>query len=191
MDDARDALTSSTYFSTIDLSAGYWQIPFALKSRPNAAFVTYEGLYEWLRMPMGLTDAPATFQRMMDFVLHKLKWKIFMVYLDDIIISSKTFRDHLRDINHIKGTSIAHVDSLSRQAVGTDEELDLLMINEDLISTRYVVQVSADSDPERLRYWKQFSQFQREDPKLKESLTAFFVMRIWQIIIRFRRESCL
>jgi hypothetical protein len=51
------------------------------------------------------------------------------------------------DMKHRKGTSIAHVDALSRQPVGTDEELDLLMMKEDLISTRDVFQVSADSDP--------------------------------------------
>jgi hypothetical protein len=72
------------------------------------------------------------------------------------------------DIKHRKRTSIAHVDALSRQPIGTDEGLDLGMINEDLISTRDVFEVSGDSDPERLRWCKQFSQLQREDSRLKD-----------------------
>jgi hypothetical protein len=92
MDDAREGLTSATYQPTIDLSAGYWQIPLASESRPKTAFVTYESLYEWLRMPIGLTNAPATFQLMMVVVLRRFKWKNRMVYLDDIIISRRLLK---------------------------------------------------------------------------------------------------
>jgi hypothetical protein len=83
------------------------------------------------------------------------------------------------DINHRKGTCIAHVDALSRQPVGTDEELDLLMIDEDLMSTRDVFEVSADSDPERVRWCKQFSQIQREDPKLKDVFDNILRHEVW------------
>jgi len=66
-------ITTQDVYSTIDLSAGYWQIAIASESRPNTGFVTYECLYEWLRVPMGFTNAPANFERMMGVVLQGFK----------------------------------------------------------------------------------------------------------------------
>ncbi|TPX32853.1 hypothetical protein SmJEL517_g04106 [Synchytrium microbalum] len=89
------------FYSTLDLAAGYWQIPVAKEDVSKTAFVTHDGLYEFIRMPFGLTNAPATFQRFMDTVLSGLKWHNCLVYLDDIVIFSNTFDDHLKDVEKV------------------------------------------------------------------------------------------
>ena len=81
VDETLDALAGSRWFSTLDFSNGYWQIEVAENDREKTAFTTGRGLYQWRSMPMGLTNAPATFQRMMELVLRGLPWQVCMVYL--------------------------------------------------------------------------------------------------------------
>ena len=64
-------------------------------ARPKTAFTTHQGLYEFVRMPFGLCNAPATFQRTMQTVLSGLEWKNCFVYIDDILIASRTFDEHI------------------------------------------------------------------------------------------------
>ena len=90
-----DALTGSHYFTTLDLVSGNWQIEMDEPSRDRTAIISYSNLYEFQVMPFGLNNAPATFQRLMEAVL---LWKICRTYLDDEVIFSKTFEDHLQHI---------------------------------------------------------------------------------------------
>ena len=69
--------------------------------RHKTAFVTRDGLFEFLVMPFGLTSAPATFQRLMDTVLSNLSWSKVMVYLNDIIVYSKTWAEHLATLDDV------------------------------------------------------------------------------------------
>ena len=101
IDDSLASLQTGKYFTTLDLSAGYWQIPMNEDSIEKTAFITQSGLFEFLVLPFGLTNAPATFQRYMDAITAGLKWKCLLVYLDDIIIFSPTFDDHLRDVEEV------------------------------------------------------------------------------------------
>ena len=101
IDDTLDALHHAQYVSTLDLRSGYWQVELDHISRPITAFVTHKGLFECVVMPFGLTNAPATFQRLMDVVLAGLKWQCCLVYLDDIIVYSPTFEQHLQDLRNV------------------------------------------------------------------------------------------
>ena len=95
IDDALDALSGAKYFTTLDLQSGYHQVAMDTNSTEKTAFISHAGLYEYNVMSFGLTNAPPTFQRLMHRVLHGLDWKICLVYIDDIIIFSSTFEEHL------------------------------------------------------------------------------------------------
>lgn len=94
MDDTLQALHGNSFFSTLDLLSGFWQIPVDVADRYKTAFVTRGGLYQFRVMPFGLTNAPATFQRLMDRVLLGLNWRACVVYLDDIIVFGRTIEEH-------------------------------------------------------------------------------------------------
>ena len=98
VDDALDALASCKWFTTLDLLSGYWQVEVDPSDREKTAFTTYDGLFEFMKMPFGLCNAPATFQRLMDLVLAGLQWHNCLVYLDDILIIGKTFKEHLENL---------------------------------------------------------------------------------------------
>ena len=95
IDDTLDQLQHAKYFSSMDLRSGFWQIELDPSSRDKTAFISHAGLFRFRVMPFGLTNAPATFQRLMDLVLGGLKWSCALVYIDDIIIYSSSFEDHL------------------------------------------------------------------------------------------------
>src|SRR5436190_6927563 len=101
IDTILEKFEGSKWFSTMDMASGYWQIEMDEKDIEKTAFITHEGLYEWTVMPFGLTNAPATFQRTMQMVLGELFYTIAPVYIDDIIIHSRTFDEHLEDIEKV------------------------------------------------------------------------------------------
>jgi len=98
IDDTLDQLQHAKYFSSMDLRSGFWQIELDPTSRDKTAFISHAGLFRFRVMPFGLTNAPATFQRLMDLVLGGLKWSCALVYLDDIIVYSSSFEDHLHHL---------------------------------------------------------------------------------------------
>ena len=93
-DDLTDKLTGSVVFSKIDLLKGFWQIPMDEKSKHLLAFSTPIGLYEPNYMPFGYKNAPAVFQREMQRVLRDRLMKGVLVFIDDILIYSKTVEEH-------------------------------------------------------------------------------------------------
>ena len=98
IDDILDALGKTGYFSSLDLAQGYWQVELDEESQQKSAFTTHRGLFEFTCVPFGLCNAPATFQRLMTQILADLEWGICFVYLDDILVTSKTFEEHLRRV---------------------------------------------------------------------------------------------
>ncbi|EXX64785.1 gag-pol fusion protein [Rhizophagus irregularis DAOM 197198w] len=101
IDELLDSLQDAQWFTTLDLASGYWQIKVRAEDQEKTAFITKFGTYEFKVMPFGLCNAPATFQRTMDKVLHKIKEKFVLVYLDDVIIYSKTFKDHIQHLKEV------------------------------------------------------------------------------------------
>ena len=101
IDDTLDALQEAKFVSTLDLRSGYWQVEMDKESKEKTAFITHKGHYEFNVMPYGLTNAPATFQRLMDIVLAGLKWQCCLVYIDDVVIYSPTFEQHLVDLEKV------------------------------------------------------------------------------------------
>ena len=96
IEDSLDSLNGSCIFSSIDLKAGYWQVELDEESIPLTAFTVGPlGFYECVRMPFGLTNAPATFQRLMETCLDDLHLNWCIIYLDDVIIYSKTPEEHV------------------------------------------------------------------------------------------------
>jgi transposase InsO family protein len=96
-----DCLSGSQYFSTLDLSQGYHQIPVAEDDIPKTAFATRKGQFEYKRMPFGLTTAPATFQRLMHIVLKNENWEKCLIYLDDILIFGRSVEEHLERLKAV------------------------------------------------------------------------------------------
>ena len=95
IDTILDRVGGMRYASTIDLSKGFWQIDMADEDKQKTAFATHRGLFQFRVMPFGLRNAPATFQRLMDTTLSCLTWLFCMVYLDYIIVWSRTFDEHV------------------------------------------------------------------------------------------------
>ena len=92
--DMLDALALSQYYSTLDLTSEFWQVRMNAQDQEKTAFSTKFGTYEFTVMPFGLMNAPATFQRLMDQVFYDVTWKFVLVYMDDIIIYSRTIDEH-------------------------------------------------------------------------------------------------
>eukprot|EP00923_Selenidium_pygospionis_P004728 GHVN01007816.1.p1 GENE.GHVN01007816.1~~GHVN01007816.1.p1 ORF type:complete len:363 (-),score=7.78 GHVN01007816.1:84-1172(-) len=101
IDDCLNAMEGMRYFSTFDLLSGYWQVKVADQDKDKTAFVSPNGLFQFRRMPFGLCNAPATFQRLMDFVLAGIKWQSCLVYLDDVVVFSRTADDHFRHLEEL------------------------------------------------------------------------------------------
>ena len=98
IDETLDAVGGARFFSTLDLASGYYQIGMAAEDREKTAFNSPFGLYEFNRMSFGLCNAPATFQRLMQSVMHDHIFRILLCYLDDLLVYSKTFPEHLANL---------------------------------------------------------------------------------------------
>jgi len=94
INDILDQVGQAKYITTLDLAKGYWQVPVAEEDRHKTAFVTTKGLYQFKVILFGLCGAPVTFQRMMDEVTREMN-QFANAYLDDLIVFSKSWEDHL------------------------------------------------------------------------------------------------
>uniref|UniRef100_A0AAQ4PUN6 ribonuclease H n=1 Tax=Gasterosteus aculeatus aculeatus TaxID=481459 RepID=A0AAQ4PUN6_GASAC len=100
VDELLDRLGTAQFFTTLDLTKGYWQIPLSPESRQKSAFSTPFELYQFTTLPFGLFGAPATFQRLMDRVLRPHA-AYAAAYLDDVIIHSTTWAEHVRRVGAV------------------------------------------------------------------------------------------
>ena len=99
IDDTLDALGGSSWFSTLDLKCGFHQVSIAEEDRPKTTFsIPGSGLWQWRVLPFGLINSPSVFERLMERVFAGLTFLILLIYLDDIIVYSKTFEEHLENL---------------------------------------------------------------------------------------------
>lgn len=101
MDDLLHEARPTPFMSTIDLRSGYHQVKMHSADRDKTAFVCPFGTYRFLRMPFGLKNAPATFQRLIDKFRSGLGETLILSYLDDIIVLSDTFEKHITDLEAV------------------------------------------------------------------------------------------
>jgi len=101
MDDCLDSLGDARLFSTLNCNAGCWQIPVAEEDKHLTSFTTHVGTYQCTRLPFGLCNAPATFQRAIDMILAGVKWQYVLVYLDDIIVYFADAESHLSHLEKV------------------------------------------------------------------------------------------
>ncbi|GFX92808.1 retrovirus-related Pol polyprotein from transposon 17.6 [Trichonephila clavipes] len=101
MDDLLHQAKLTPFMSTLDLRAGYHQVKVHVEDQDKTAFVCPFGTYRFLRMPYGLRNAPATFQRLMNRFCNGLEDILALPYLDDIIVLSETFEKHMLDLKTI------------------------------------------------------------------------------------------
>ena len=102
IEDSLDSLNGAVIFTSLDLKSGYWQVELDEDSIPYTAFTVRPlGFYECLCMPFGLTNAPVTFQHLMENCLGDLHLNWCIIYLDDIIVYSKTPEEHLERLEAV------------------------------------------------------------------------------------------
>ena len=132
-----DALVGAQFFSTLDLASGYHQIAMHPNDQHKTVFVTPMGLFEYTRMPMGLSSAPATFQRLTQSTMSDFIFQFLLVYLDYLLVYSKTFVEHLAHLGRLlqriidvgwswRWTSASFYDARSTQLFGLRQLLPML-----------------------------------------------------------------
>jgi hypothetical protein len=92
-------MVGAIYFSLIDANKGYYQFGLSRGSRRYTVFVTEDGFWEFRRIPFGLKNAPAHFQRAIDTILSSYRFEFALAFIDDIVIYSKSLDDHLKHVS--------------------------------------------------------------------------------------------
>ncbi len=92
---------NAKYFTKLDLTKEYWQIPLAQQDKDKGAFITAQGLYQFKVLPFGMVNAPAVFTRMMRTLLDGHNNVVH--YIDDVLIFTKTWKEHVDTLAQVLG----------------------------------------------------------------------------------------
>ena len=106
IDESLSKLGDAKFFTTLDLGSAFWQVPLRKKDREKTGFACELGLYQWKRMPFGLCNATATFQRLMAQALTGVTKKygnLLMCYVDDVVIATPSLEDHIDRLDEVFG----------------------------------------------------------------------------------------
>ncbi len=95
------ALSGAQVLSTLDALSGFTQIELTEEDREKTAFRTHRGLFQFQRMPFGLRNGPSIFQRIMQNILAPYLWLFSLVYIDDVVVYSKTYEDHIEHLDKV------------------------------------------------------------------------------------------
>lgn len=101
MEDQLNRLAGNRFYSTLDLASGFYQIPLSEESKPKTAFVTPDGQWEFNRMPFGLANAPAVFERTVNKALGDLRFSTAVAYMDDVLVPSKDVSEGFKNLEMI------------------------------------------------------------------------------------------
>jgi len=115
------------FFSSLDVSQAFRHIPVHPDSIPKTSFVTERGQWEFLRCPFGIKSIPSLWSRLADLVFKGLKWQIMNLYMDDLLVYSRDFETHVRDVETVlqRAASANLVINISKCS-WCQEELDFL-----------------------------------------------------------------
>ena len=104
IDQSLSKLGDAKIFTTLDLGSAFWQVPLRKQDRDKTWFACELGLFQWKRMPFGLCNATATFQRVMAHALTSVTKKygnLLMCYVDDVVIATPTLEDHIERLDEV------------------------------------------------------------------------------------------
>ena len=125
--DVIDKMAGSKYWSTLDAASAYWSIPLSEADKEKTAFAVPRGKFEFNVMPFGLSNSGASYQRMMDMCLSGLSTDKVLSYMDDIVIFSDTFHEHMRDLKAVFNClRAAKVTLKTSKCVFADQKVDFL-----------------------------------------------------------------
>ena len=101
MSECIDSLDKNVWFSKLDANSAYWQIPMHPDSKEKTAFRTRQGLFEFNKLPFGLSNSPSSFSRAMSLVLTGLSWNTVLCFIDDICVLGKSTDEHFANLTEV------------------------------------------------------------------------------------------
>jgi len=140
IDTCLDTLNGCEFFSTCDLCWGYWQTEINERDRDKTAFVTRKGQWRFKVLSFGLANAPSQFARIMELVMSGLTYDVCLVYLDDILIFSKTFDEHLDRLATVFGRLDRYALKLNLQSVVSFKGRYLFLVTLLVVKASSVIQ---------------------------------------------------